>query len=149
MKRLPSIIGAIVLLLTLSGCEKVLQPKSTTYTFQDNLGVYKDLVDAANTSKYKLSAEVEFQFIEYYERNRVNVQTLKNPEKGKKYSFTANEKSEYLTVLYHSKLQSIDYPDISSDRVYYSAVVYYLKSGDNLDMVLDESTMISSTEPIK
>lgn len=148
MKRLFTLVGTIALLVSIiSGCEKISLPQATTYTFQDNLGVYQVWAKEFDTSAYNIS--VEFQFLEYYERNRVNVQSLLQPEKGKVYKFTANEKAEYLTVFQRTKIQSKSYSSINTEDTNYSAVVYYLKPGGNIDIVLDGSTMISPKEPIK
>lgn len=134
------------LALIFVGCtkEETIEPK-TTYTFTATDGVVEEMLSMLTEDGY-YNVGLEVLFSEYGDGHRLSFNSIESAVDDKKYSFTAHEKAEYVTVRIELTGEHSLYGKFEFVR--YMANVNYLKQGANTDIVFDSNTLVAKTEPM-
>ena len=124
MKKHKLLMLAIALtMLLFASCAK-----ETTYTFVDNFG-------GSGFTEYSIL------LCEYDAAgSKVFTNKLDWPTTGQSYVYTANEHAEKIKVKVQAKMGSSSF-----NR--WIQQVFYLEAGGNIDITLDGSTIVGSSEP--
>lgn len=143
MKKIAIILAVIAALF---GCqEKSIEQSKTTYTFISTDNVFNELKDLAYDNGYGW-AEIDLVFSEYYQGQRVHMQSENDVMSGRKYTYEASQKAEYITVRIDLRFGGHSYKD--DDRfISYIANVFYLNIGEDTKIEFTKSTMSSGSEP--
>ena len=121
-KRLLMLMFASAALL-LTSCKK-----ETTYTFVDNFGGSGFTEYSILLCEYDASG------------SKVNTNKLDWPTTGQPYVYTANEHAEKIKVRIQAQMGSSSF-----NR--WIQQVFYLEEGENIDITLEGSTIVGSSEP--
>lgn len=143
MKKI--VLCFMFLALIFVGCtkEETIEPK-TTYTFTAIDGTVEDMVSLLTKDGY-YNVHLDLLFSEYGDGHCLSFNSIDSAVDDKKYSFTAHEKAEYVTVRIELTGEHSIYGDFEFIR--YMANVTYLKQGANTDIVFGSDTMVAKTEP--
>lgn len=130
----------IASILCLVSCSKEDTPKAKTYT----LNYQQDVTDIVGTSgNYGYDADI--CFIEYNEANeRINIQEVSNPKFNTQKTFTANENAVKVKVYIDAVLS---YGSLETDFERWVQQVYYLKEGEDVEILISNETRVGTSEP--
>lgn len=143
MKRIIPLFAAVIAIL--SGCSKNI---GSTYSFIDEYGVLQQLSSSDAMKDASITMTVVIN--EYQGSLCVRTNSVNNPQKDKRYSFTAQDGSEYLTVRYNIKASSKTNPSAPATEINkWFKTAYILTPGKDTEIKLTSSTVTTSTEPKK
>ncbi len=130
-KILPFILGILATVIALSSCTK--DNPDSTYTVHFN--VSSATADAA--------VKCDVTVFEYtYAGEKVGQNTVDQMTVGTTRKFTANGMAVKVKVYIKMYI-----PNVSSVSSRWVQQVYYLETGKNIDIALEDSTMLGSREP--
>lgn len=143
MRRL-NLLTLLLAALVWTSCQKEPEVRETTYTFLSTDEM------AAKTRAIAESAGLTYVglqvvFCEYYDGKRVATNFIDELRDEKRYRFTANSRTEFLTVRLDLIVETGGKDGTIS--LYFSNV-YYLDEGKDTLITYDAETMSSKTEPI-
>jgi hypothetical protein len=146
MKKLAIILATIGVLF---GCQKGnIEPgkeKDTTYSLTIEEGLFDQIRRMAIDEGYK-DIEVDLIFSEYYNGQRVKINTAMDANDAYRYNYTASERTEYITVRVDINFIGQNYKEDSKVTIYI-ANVFYLDKGENTLIEFRSDTFTSSKEP--
>ena len=146
MKKLAIILATIGVLF---GCQKGnIEPdkeKDTTYSLTIEEGLFDQIRRMAIEEGYK-DIEVDLIFSEYYNGQRVKINTAMDANDAYRYNYTASERTEYITVRVDINCIGQNYKEDSKVTIYI-ANVFYLDKGENTLIEFRSDTFTSSKEP--
>ena len=125
------------------------EPQPASYSFYDDTNAYdtfKDKADAAGFEPDEIDYGAVYTIFEYKGSQRICENVIKNPRKGNVSKFTANERTEYVTVhvylFVHNHLTNKNKDDQS-----YVSTAFYLTPGKDTEIHITSTTHMSKTEP--
>ncbi len=145
MKKITILLLAILPLL---GCKKQdpeqKEEGDTTYSLEIDTQLYKSIQELVLDEGYT-DVQLDLVFNEYYNKQRVQINSVRDISDAYVYSFTATERTEYITV--RLDVECIKYGTKKNTITLYIANVIYLNKGSNTMINFNPSTYTSSSEP--
>ena len=146
-KKILLLLLAIVGAAMFSACskekdepEKPVANKVSTYTVTSDFNI-SQLIGQSS-----ILGIVDLTFYEYNESNElINYQEWQNVPDGATKKFTANKLAKKLTVFIKITAKQGTQENYLKQ---YSAQVYYLQDGENINIKLDKSTRVTTSNPI-